>query len=81
MGGGYDLVVNLAERDQTPDWLHGDKVIWWDIVDPSKEKDFDKRLAQSRTVLDLVKARVEKLIEVEKAGGDFHELDDNINGE
>ncbi len=29
----YELVVNIASRNQTPDWLRGDNVVWWDIED------------------------------------------------
>jgi valyl-tRNA synthetase/predicted acetyltransferase/protein-tyrosine-phosphatase len=32
----YDLLVNLAEKSQTPDWLRGDNVVWWDVKDPTR---------------------------------------------
>lgn len=73
----YDLVVNIADRDQTPDWLRGDNVIWWQIKDLgpsfSRERAFEN--------FDLIADKVMKLIEAEKAGDDFHKLDDDIDAE
>ena len=54
----YDLIVNLAERSQTPDWLRGKNVIWWDVPDPTPEGE-GKVL---REVRDLVAKRVKELI-------------------
>ncbi len=73
----YDLVVNIADRDQTPDWFRGDNVIWWKVLDLGPQFT-DERLWQN---YDMLVDKVKKLIALEKAGGDFHELDDNIDEE
>ena len=31
---GYDLVVNIAEKSQTPGWLRAQNVVWWNVNDP-----------------------------------------------
>ncbi|MCL2451341.1 hypothetical protein FWD20_00425 [Candidatus Saccharibacteria bacterium] len=80
LGGGYDLIVNIADKSQTPKWLRGDKVIWWNVPDPGHKENFEERLVYSRVTRDLMRERVKKLIEIEKSGGDFHKLDDNIDG-
>jgi hypothetical protein len=72
-GGGYDVVVNIAGKRQTPDWLRGHNVIWWDIADPHGES------SAMRSSCDEIETRIKKLIEVEKSGGDFRELDDDID--
>lgn len=60
----YDLVVNIAESSQTPDWLSGDNVVWWDIKDPglSKEKDMEpvheSLVAIEDRVKDLIEGKV-----------------------
>ncbi len=55
----YDLVVNIAEKNQTPDWLYGDNVVWWDVKDPGgKEKSHD----DIRAMHDQIKTRVDALI-------------------
>ena len=53
----YDLVVNIANRNQTPDWLKGDNVVWWKIEDPHAES---RELAE--LACDEVEKRVKKLI-------------------
>ena len=53
----YDLVVNIANRSQTPDWLKGDNVVWWKIEDPHAES---RELA--KLACDEVEKRVKKLI-------------------
>ena len=53
----YDLVVNIANRNQTPDWLKGDNVVWWKIEDPHAES---RELA--KLACDEVEKRVKKLI-------------------
>ena len=70
----YDLVVNIAERGQTPDWLRGKNVIWWDIPDLMPGDAVDKAFQE-------IEKRVKELIKLEKSGGDFHTLDDNIDEE
>jgi hypothetical protein len=55
-------------------------VIWWDIKDPGLVKDDAAKLKAANAALDEITKRVEKLIEIEKTGGDFHELDDGIDG-
>ena len=70
----YDLVVNIAERGQTPDWLRGKNVIWWDIPDLMPGDAVDKAFQE-------IEKRVKELIKLEKSGGDIHELDDNIDEE
>ena len=75
-GGGYDLIVNIAERNQTPAWFRGGNVIWWDIEDPGNSKTVESWLMAH----DEIERRVKRLIEIEKTSGDFHELDDDIDG-
>lgn len=53
----YDLVVNIANRNQTPDWLKGDNVVWWKIEDPHTES---RELAE--LACDEIEKRVKKLI-------------------
>ena len=53
----YDLVVNIANRNQTPDWLKGDNVVWWKIEDPHAES---RELAE--LACDEIEKRVKKLI-------------------
>lgn len=55
----YDLVVNIAERDQTPDWFRGDNVIWWDIADPHHKQGMDV-MYETR---DAVERRVKELVD------------------
>jgi len=73
----YDLVINIAAREQTPDWLRGDNVVWWDMPDPGFAHTIDEVL-QTR---DKIKERVALLVDLEKTGGDLHSLDDNIDAE
>lgn len=73
----YDLVVNIADRDQTPDWFRGDNVIWWKILDLGPHFT-DERLWQN---YEMLVDKVKRLIDLEKSGGDIHELDDNIDEE
>ena len=65
----YDLVVNIANRNQTPDWLKGDNVVWWKIEDPHAE---NRELA--KLACDEVEKRVKKLISGEV-------VDDDIEGD
>ena len=53
----YDLVVNIANRNQTPDWLKGDNVVWWKIEDPHAES---RELA--KLACDEIEKRVKRLI-------------------
>ena len=53
----YDLVINIANRSQTPDWLKGDNVVWWKIEDPHAENRELTKLA-----CDEIEKRVKKLI-------------------
>ena len=53
----YDLVVNIANRSQTPDWLKGDNVVWWKIEDPHAES---RELAE--LACDEIEKRVKQLI-------------------
>ena len=55
--GDYDLIVNLAEKSQTPDWLRGDNVIWWDVADPRNESVEKNRIAR-----DEIEQRVKQLL-------------------
>ena len=55
--GDYDLIVNLAERSQTPDWLRGDNVIWWNVTDPHNESAEKNRIAR-----DEIEQRVKQLL-------------------
>ena len=53
----YDLVINIANRNQTPDWLKGDNVVWWKIEDPHAES---RELAE--LACDEIEKRVKQLI-------------------
>ena len=55
--GDYDLIVNLAEKSQTPDWLRGDNVIWWNVTDPRNESVEKNRIAR-----DEIEQRVKSLL-------------------
>ncbi len=68
----YDLVVNLAEKWQTPDWLRGANVIWWDVKDPGMIEDYEGRMVASREALSNIEKRVQQLC-------DGKIIDDNIN--
>lgn len=74
----YDVVVNIADRDQTPDWLRGDNVIWWNIPDLGIEYANEENVQRN---FELIAAKVHALIDLEKSGGDTHGLDDNIDEE
>ena len=65
----YDLVINIANRNQTPDWLKGDNVVWWKIEDPHAES---RELA--KLACDEIEKRVKKLISGEV-------VDDDIEGD
>ena len=69
----YDLVVNIANRSQTPDWLKGDNVVWWKIEDPHAE---NRELA--KLACDEVEKRVKKLISGEVVDDDI-EGDEDVN--
>ncbi len=55
--GDYDLIVNLAEKSQTPDWLRGDNVIWWNVTDPRNESSEKNRIAR-----DEIERRIKQLL-------------------
>ena len=55
--GDYDLIINLAEKSQTPDWLRGDNVIWWGVADPRNESAEKNRIAR-----DEIEQRVKQLL-------------------
>ncbi len=67
----YDLVVNIANRNQTPDWLKGDNVVWWKIEDPHAES---RELAE--LACDEVEKRVKKLISGEVVDDDIEGTED-----
>lgn len=67
----YDLVVNMAEKWQTPDWLRGENVIWWNVKDPGMVEDYDGRMTASRDALGVIEKRVKELV-----GGEI--VDDEI---
>ncbi|QQS21600.1 class I tRNA ligase family protein [Candidatus Saccharibacteria bacterium] len=69
---GYDLIVNMAEHWQTPGWLVGENVIWWDIKDPGMVDDRESRLLASRSAFIEVEKRVKELV-------DGKIVDDKIN--
>lgn len=73
----YDLVINIADRDQTPDWLKGDNVLWWNVLDLG-ETYTRERMWQN---YELISDKVKRLISVGKDGGNFAELDDNVDEE
>ena len=69
----YDLVVNIANRNQMPDWLKGDNVVWWKIEDPHAES---RELA--KLACDEVEKRVKQLISGEVVDDDI-EGDEDVN--
>ena len=69
--GDYDLTVNLAEKSQTPDWLRGDNVIWWDVVDPRNESAEKNRIAR-----DEIDKRVKQLVNGEVVDDDIEGTED-----
>ena len=69
----YDLVINIANRNQTPDWLKGDNVVWWKIEDPHAES---RELAE--LACDEIEKRVKKLISGEVVDDDI-EGDEDVN--
>ena len=69
----YDLVINIANRSQTPDWLKGDNVVWWKIEDPHAES---RELA--KLACDEIEKRVKKLISGEVVDDDI-EGDEDVN--
>ena len=69
----YDLVINIANRNQTPDWLKGDNVVWWKIEDPHAES---RELA--KLACDEIEKRVKKLIIGEVVDDDI-EGDEDVN--
>lgn len=54
----YDLVVNIAQRSQTPEWLKGDNVVWWDVADPRGESWDKNNIAREK-----IEANVKALID------------------
>ncbi len=69
----YDLVINIANRSQTPDWLKGDNVVWWKIEDPHAES---RKLAE--LACDEIEKRVKQLISGEVVDDDI-EGDEDVN--
>ncbi len=55
--GDYDLIVNLAEKSQTPEWLRGDNVIWWNVTDPRNES-----IEKNRMARDEIEQRIKQLL-------------------
>ena len=70
----YDLIVNIANRNQTPDWLKGDNVVWWKIEDPHAES---RELAE--LACDEIEKRVKKLISGEVVDDDIEGTEDVIS--
>lgn len=62
----YDLIVNLGEKSETPDWLTGDNVIWWSIADSRGES-----AEKNRETRDKVKYKVERLIKGDIMDDDY----------
>lgn len=58
MLGEYDLIVNIAEKSQTPEWLRGENVVWWDVTDPHGESWEKNRKARGE-----IEVRVKKLVD------------------
>ncbi len=58
----YDLVVNLAERSQTPDWLRGENVVWWDVKDPGLAKTSEEKEKVAQKAVVEIEKRVKGLI-------------------
>ncbi|MDR1197166.1 MAG: class I tRNA ligase family protein [Candidatus Nomurabacteria bacterium] len=73
----YDLVVNLMEKWETPDWLSGDNVIRWDIKDVGfygERKDAATKHELSAIAREIIEKRIRDLI-VGKI------IDDDMQGE
>lgn len=58
----YDLIVNIAERSQTPEWLRGDNVTWWDVKDPRATA---KTRADAISMAKRIEQRVQRLVDGE----------------
>lgn len=58
----YDLIVNIAERSQTPEWLRGDNVTWWDVKDPRATA---KTRADAISIAKRIEQRVQRLVDGE----------------
>ncbi len=58
----YDLVVNIAERSQTPDWLRGKNVIWWDVSDPGLAETDEAKMLQTKFAVHEIEKRVRELV-------------------
>ena len=71
MLSNYDLVVNIANRNQTPDWLRGDNVVWWKIEDPHAESRESAKLAR-----DEIEKRVKMLLSGEVVDDDIEGAED-----
>lgn len=55
----YDLIVNTATRAQTPEWLKGSNVVWWDMKDPG----FSHTKDEVKAIRDEISSRVKALID------------------
>lgn len=73
----YNWVINIADRNQTPNWLRGKNVIWWHVPDLGS-KFSEEQVWQN---FDRISEKVKQLIELEKTQGDIHALDDDIDAE
>ena len=59
----YDLVVNLAERFQTPEWLRGTNVVWWNIKDPGLVNAADERSKAANVAMDIIERNIKSLLD------------------
>ncbi|MDR2524369.1 MAG: class I tRNA ligase family protein [Candidatus Nomurabacteria bacterium] len=59
----YDLVVNIAEKFQTPDWFRGENVIWWDIKDPGILKTNEAKMEAMKTAMAEIEKRAQDLMD------------------
>lgn len=54
----YDLIINMAEPENTPNWLHkNEKYTYWEITDPGA-----KSLEATIIARDVIKTKVKELI-------------------
>ena len=59
----YDLVINLAERFQTPEWLRGTNVVWWNIKDPGLVNAADERSKAANVAMDIIERNIKSLLD------------------
>ncbi|MGB4957766.1 MAG: class I tRNA ligase family protein [Candidatus Saccharimonas sp.] len=54
----YDVVIDITEKSQTPDWLNGENVVWWDVQDPRGDS-----WEKNRRARDEIQEKVKQLVQ------------------